>query len=167
MQSTYARAASLVAAALDAAYDGDDAVTLSVHNATTGSVMTAIGRTSDESRRAPDAEEQNPIDFDPKDLEALLRYLTRLLTTPMPKGAISVRVPDAETDGQSLWSWDIATHTPLRPHHRQKATPAAVDLPTSSRAYDCLTDQTPPRLVIPRMPLSQRAATTLIYYACT
>ncbi|MFF4276219.1 hypothetical protein [Streptomyces sp. NPDC001536] len=156
--SSRARAASLLATAMDVAYAGDDEMTIAVHN-TNGTVFSVVGHTSDEPRHAADVPEKDPLDFDPKDLAALLNYLASLLVTPMPKGAISVRVPDPERGGHLVWAWSLATFAPLRAADVEKDFPG-VDVPSSLRAYGCLTDRSTPN---PLMPLTNRAVVTLIH----
>jgi hypothetical protein len=156
--SSRARAASLLATAMDVAYAGDDQMAITVHN-TNGTVFSVVGHTSDEPRHAQDVPENDPLDFDPKDLGALVDYLRNLLTTPKPKGAISVRVPDPEHGGHLVWVWSLATLEPLRPDDAEKDFPG-VDVPSSLNAYGCITDRA---TVNPLTPLTDRAVVTLIH----
>ncbi|MFG3132915.1 hypothetical protein ACGFZU_35105 [Streptomyces tendae] len=158
--SSRARAASLLATAMDVAYAGDDEMAITVHN-TNGSVFTIAGRTSDAPRRAEDVPEKDPLDFEPKDVAALLGYLAGLLLTPKPKGAISVRVPNPETGGHIVWVWSLATFAPLRIDESLKDFPG-VDVPSSLRAYGCISDQ---ETATPLMPLTDPTLTALIHLA--
>ncbi|MFE0063273.1 hypothetical protein [Streptomyces sp. NPDC059003] len=153
---THARAAVLLASAMDVAYDGDDEMAITVHNAN-GSLFTAVGRT-DTLQRVAAATEKNPLDFDPKDLQALLEYLSRLLTTPKPKGALAVCVPDVDRGGHLLWVWNLATFAPLRDTEAEQEFPGS-DIPSSSRVYGCITDQGAPA---PAMPITDRVIMTLV-----
>ncbi|WNZ14886.1 hypothetical protein [Streptomyces sp. 11x1] len=155
--SSSARAASLLASAMDVAYAGDDEMAITVHN-TNGSAFTVAGGTSVETRHAEDVPERDPIDFDPKDLGTLLDYLARLLTTPKPKGAISVRVPDPERGGHITWVWSLATFAPLRFEEAVKDFPG-IDVPSTLRAYGCITDDGAPT---PLTPITDRVVMTLV-----
>ncbi|MFI8265359.1 hypothetical protein [Streptomyces sp. NPDC085665] len=138
--SNRARAASLIASALDVAYGGDDTMTISVH-APSGSVFSVTGSTSSEERRAEDVPERDPIDFAPCDLTSLIDWLAQILAGPAAKGAISVRVPDPETSaGELVWVWSLATYGPLRDQEAEEVFPA-VEVPTSHGAYGYLTDE--------------------------
>lgn len=161
--SSRARAASLLATALDVAYAGDDEMTVSVHN-TNGSIFTIVGSTSSAPRRAEDVPENDPIDFEPKDLAALLKYLASLLVTPKPKGAISVRVPDPEKGGHITWVWSLATFGPLRFEESVKDFPG-VAVPASLRAYGHISDREPVTPAMPLTPLTNRTHSELIHLA--
>jgi hypothetical protein len=161
--SSRARAASLLATAMDIAYSGDDEMAISVHN-TNGSVFTIVGRTSSEPHRAQDVPENDPIDFEPKDLAALLKYLASLLLTPMPKGAISVRVPDPDKGGHLVWTWSLATFAPLRAPEAEKTFPG-VDVPTSVSAYGHISDRERITPTVPLTPLTDRTHVEFIHLA--
>ncbi|MFE1289724.1 hypothetical protein [Streptomyces sp. NPDC058751] len=159
--SNRARAASLIATAMDVAYAGDDEMSISVHN-TNGSVFTIVGRTSSEPRHAEDVPENDPIDFEPKDLAALLSYLASLLVTPMPKGAVSVRVPDPEKGGHLVWVWSLATFAPLRASEAEKTFPG-VDVPSSVSAYGHISDRERITPTVPLTPLTDRTHVQLAH----
>lgn len=161
--SSRARAASLLATAMDVAYAGDDEMTITVHN-TNGSVFTIVGRTTDGARRAQEVPERDPLDFEPKDLAALLDYLARLLVTPMPKGAISVRVPNPDDGGHITWVWSLATFAPLRVAEAEKTFPG-VDVPSSGAAYGHISDQERITPTLPLTPLTDRTHVELTHYA--
>ncbi|MYX26837.1 hypothetical protein GTY75_09170 [Streptomyces sp. SID8381] len=162
--SSRARAASLLASALDTVYADDTEMTVSVH-ATNGSLVTIVGRAGAEPRRTDGTDAgTSPIDFEPKDLAALLDYLASLLTTPMPKGALSVRVPDPAAGGHLVWVWSLATFAPLRFEEAAKDFPGA-DVPSSLRAYGHISDRERVSPHLPLTPLTDRAHVTLIHLA--
>lgn len=160
--SSRARAASLFATAMDVAYAGDDEMAITVHN-TNGSVFTIVGSTSDEPRHAADVPEKDPLDFEPKDMAALLGYLASLLVTPAPKGAISVRVPDPD-GGHLVWVWSLATFAPLRYEESLKDFPG-VSVPSSFRVYGCISDRERITPALPLTPLTDRTRAEFIYRA--
>ncbi|MFF9192709.1 hypothetical protein [Streptomyces rochei] len=160
--SSRARAASLLATAMDVAYAGDDEMAITVHN-TNGSVFTIVGRTSTESRLAEDRPEREPLDFEPKDMAALVDYLASLLVTPAPKGAISVRVPDPD-GGHLVWVWSLATFAPLRAEEALKDFPG-VSVPCSFAAYGCISDRERITPALPLTPLTDRTRVGFIYRA--
>lgn len=142
---------------MDVAYAGDDEMTITVH-AATGSTFTIVSHSGDnEPRYAEDVPENEPIDFDPLDLESLLAYLARILGTAGPFGAISVRVPDPETGAELVWVWSLTTFTPLRRHDAEEQLPG-VDVPISFSAYGCITDRCAP---LPLTPVTDRVVMTL------
>ncbi|MER7497097.1 hypothetical protein ABT033_31430 [Streptomyces pharetrae] len=161
--SSRARAASLIATAMDVAYAGDDEMTIAVHN-TNGSVFTIVGRTSSESRCAEDVPERDPLDFEPKDVAALVDYLASLLVTSMPKGAISVRVPNPENGGHLVWVWSLATLAPLRVAEAEQTFPG-VDVPSSHSAYGHISDRERITPSVPLTPLTDRTHVSLIHHA--
>ncbi|WP_167163074.1 hypothetical protein [Streptomyces sp. MBT27] len=148
--STAARASYLLASALDVAYAGDANMTLAVH-ASNGSVFTIDGS----SRDTGDATgtKPAPLDFEPRDVAALKNWLRIMLTATEPKAAISVTVPDPETDQLIVWVWNVATFGPLRHHEIYRWFPD-LDMPSSSLSYGHLTDHYPDG---PLLPLTERA----------
>ncbi|MEW1657877.1 hypothetical protein [Streptomyces sp. NPDC093707] len=159
-KASKARAASLIASAMDVAYGGSSRMTITVHN-TTGSKMTAIST----GATPTDLKGQSaPVDFAPKDLAALVKYLAALLFTPLPKGAVSVQVPGHATDRPDVWVWSLTSFQPLRPAEAEARFPG-VDVPSSSSAYGCITDQKPPTTEYPLTPLTGQTGSELIYLA--
>uniref|UniRef100_UPI003F499E65 hypothetical protein n=1 Tax=Streptomyces sp. CA-136453 TaxID=3240050 RepID=UPI003F499E65 len=148
--SAAARAASLLGSALDVAYAGDDTMTVAVH-ASNGSVFTIVGS----SRATGDATRKKnaPLDFEPRDVAALKHWLRIMLTAAEPKAAISVTVPDPDSDDRIVWVWNVATFGPLRHHEIYRWFPD-LDMPSASHSYGHLTDDYSDG---PLLPLTERA----------
>jgi len=142
---------------MDIAYAGAEEMAVTVH-ATTGSAFTVVSLTGNDARPRRARDGNVPVDFDPFDLTTLVGYLARLLTTPNPEGALSIRVPDRARGGHLMWVWSLATMSPLRASEAELAFPG-IDVPTSTGAYGCITDQGAP---LPLMPVTDRVVMALV-----